>query len=794
MIRAGLSTLLAHWRRHPLQLATLIAGLALATALWTGVQAINAEAKASYERAARQVAPAEGVVTGPGGSVTVEDYARLRRAGWSVVPVMEGRLDIPGGRITVVGTDFVALPPEGGGPEEDADPAALLHDPGVGLADAATAEAVRGLPGMPDTRVSDRPAPGTLLTDIAVAARLLSRENPTHLLLTEPAPGPLNEIAPGLTLSRAGDPGAGRLTDSFHLNLTAFGLLAFAVGMFIAHGAVGLVFEQRRPMFRTLRALGLPLRALVGTALAELLILALAAGIIGVALGYAVAAALLPDVAATLRGLYGANVGDGLRIRPEWWLSGLGMALAGTLAAAAAALWRIARMPILDAGRPRAWAIASARGSRRQAAAAALLLAAAGALATAAPGLPAAFGLLATLLFGSALILPPILAAALRMAERTARSPLAQWFWADTRQQLSGLSLALMSLLLALAANIGVDTMVASFRLTFTAYLDQRLAAELYVRAETDSRADELRDWLAPRVDAVLPVWTSEGMIGGERTRVVGIEPHATHRENWPMIDSLPSPWERVARGGALLLNEQGARRLGVSPGDRVALAPAGDLLLAGVYADYGNPAAEAVVSADLLVSAFEGADRREFGVRVPPGAVPALMDALRDEFGLSGDAMIDQATLKEISLGIFERTFTVTGALSILALIVSGVAILTSLLTLGAMRLPQLAPVWAMGVRRSRLARLDFLRAAALAAMTFAVALPVGLALAWALLARLNVAAFGWRLPMFLFPSDWLTLFALAMAAALIAAAWPVRALARTTPAEFLKVFAGER
>jgi putative ABC transport system permease protein len=49
------------------------------------------------------------------------------------------------------------------------------------------------------------------------------------------------------------------LTDSFHLNLTAFGLLAFAVGLFIVHAAVGLAFEQRRAVFRTLRALGLPL-------------------------------------------------------------------------------------------------------------------------------------------------------------------------------------------------------------------------------------------------------------------------------------------------------------------------------------------------------------------------------------------------------------------------------------------------------------------------------------------------------------------------------------------------------
>ena len=72
--------------------------------------------------------------------------------------------------------------------------------------------------------------------------------------------------------------------------------------------------------------------------------------------------------------------------------------------------------------------------------------------------------------------------------------------------------------------------------------------------------------------------------------------------------------------------------------------------------------------------------------------------------------------------------------------------------------------------------------------------ALAAGLALAWALLAVVNVEAFGWRLPMYLFPGQWLRLFALALLAALIAAALPVRRLSRTEPAQFLKVFADER
>ena len=44
MLRMGLAALLSHWRRKPLQLATLLVGLSLATALWSAVQAINGEA------------------------------------------------------------------------------------------------------------------------------------------------------------------------------------------------------------------------------------------------------------------------------------------------------------------------------------------------------------------------------------------------------------------------------------------------------------------------------------------------------------------------------------------------------------------------------------------------------------------------------------------------------------------------------------------------------------------------------------------------------------------------------
>jgi putative ABC transport system permease protein len=73
-------------------------------------------------------------------------------------------------------------------------------------------------------------------------------------------------------------------------------------------------------------------------------------------------------------------------------------------------------------------------------------------------------------------------------------------------------------------------------------------------------------------------------------------------------------------------------------------------------------------------------------------------------------------------------------------------------------------------------------------------LALPVGLALAWVLLAVVNVEAFGWRLPMQVFPADWLRLLALSVLAAGIAAAFPALRLSRLAPARLLQVFSQER
>ncbi|PRY24924.1 putative ABC transport system permease protein [Aliiruegeria haliotis] len=803
MRRAALQALLSHWRRQPLQLLTLLAGLALATALWSAVQAINAEARRSYAQAASVLDRGTlANLTAPGGTIATDTYAALRRAGWKVSPVIEGRIVRGGQRVAIVGLEPLTAPqgalPETVGPAVP--PQEMFSHPGVGFAAPQTVAALADLPDshdLPRLVAAASMPPGQILTDIAVAGRLLDLKGSMHRLIVLPEQPatrrPLEDVAPDLTLTPPRDGGdLARLTDSFHLNLTAFGLLSFAVGLFIVHGAVGLAFEQRRQVFRTLRALGLPLGTLLGMLLAELLILALIAGSFGVTAGYLIAGALLPDVAATLRGLYGASVPGSLTFDPGWAVSGLGIALLGTLVAAANGLLAVRRMPLLASAQPRAWATLSGRAVRRQAVAGAVL-ATLGALAPLlADGLVAGFVLMGGLLLGAALALPFFLTTVLGICAGRARSATWEWFWADTRQQLPGLSLALMALLLALATNIGVTTMVSSFRLTFTGWLDQRLVSQLYVTARNEADGEALRAWLTPRAEAVLPIWSLELPLNGTVGEVYGIIDHPIYAEKWPLLAKVPDAWDRLASGTGVLVNEQLARREEVSLGDPLSIGEDWTLPVVAIYSDYGNPLGQAITGLDPLQAGHPELPRLRHGVLTddPDG----LLTALREDFGLPDANMTHQANLKAFSMQVFERTFAVTAALNVLTLAVAAFAILTSLLTLSAMRLPQLAPVWALGLTRSHLARMEVVRSLALAALTFVLALPTGLLLAWALLAVVNVEAFGWRLPMFLFPAQWLALFALALLAALIAAALPVRRLARTAPAQFLKVFADER
>ncbi|WP_163557687.1 ABC transporter permease [Halomonas sp. NO4] len=824
----ALATLLSHYRRHPGQLAMLLLGLWVASALWSGVQAINVSARDSYARAEALFSTGlDRLERRDDEPLTRDDYLALRRAGLPVSPLLEGEVETAdGNRLTLIGIDPLTLPGDSafataGSTDEltgfltspwqtrlAPDSLAAL---GVarGEAPGSTPHLAEGQRLPPLVPTPSLP-PDTLVMDIAAAARLLDRGTTLSRLVT--APDALATAPDGFVLTRADtlvEPG--QLTQSFHLNLTAMALLALVVGLFIVQAALGLALEQRLDLLRTLRALGVSARRLVGLLALELVLLGLVGALAGIVSGVWLAQALLPDVAATLASLYGAEVGAQLYLPWHYWLGGLAVTLGGLFLAGSGVLWRAARLSVLGLGQAQAWRAGFHRQLRRLALAGsgvvALGLALWAWLAAQPPGegLIAGFGLVAALLLAGALWLPPLLALGLAaLARLWRRHPLAQWAVADLQLQLPRLTLAMMALLIALAANLGIGSMVGGFRLTFLDWLDQRLVADLYLRPPP-AQFDSVEAWLGERseVRETLPTRHAEATLreaerdGAARSlerpvSLYGITPGAALVPHWPLLDTRQgreAAWQAF-RGGAAFVNEQLAIAEGLSPGDRLIVEATGrreTLPVAAIYPDYGNTRGEVLLATPQLAKRFAGTPSSIGIVLAAGGRAETLSEALRQRFALGSDSLVDQREVKRVATGIFERTFTITRALSALTLGVAALALLASLLAQARSRRRQLAPLWALGVPRARLATVQLAQLGGAALATGLLAVPLGIGLALGLVAVINVAAFGWRLPLHLFPAEMAMTLATAVGVALLAALLPALRLWRTPPRALL-------
>ena len=199
-----LAVLLSHWRRHPMQLATLLIGLISATALWSGVQALNAQARISYDRAAATFGGARTamLVGRDDASFPQALFVELRRAGWNVSPMLEGRIQIGGRSFRLLGIEPVTLPGEVGNaptvgrsglqsfvtpPGEMLVAREVLAD--LNLAEGARPSTSRGIL-LPPLRVQPQLTSGVLVVDIGIAQQLLDMPDQVSRLLIGKTKGP----------------------------------------------------------------------------------------------------------------------------------------------------------------------------------------------------------------------------------------------------------------------------------------------------------------------------------------------------------------------------------------------------------------------------------------------------------------------------------------------------------------------------------------------------------------------------------------------------------------------------
>ena len=793
-----------HWRIKPLQLFLMVAGLTTATALWNSVHLINEEAQSAYSDAQiiSTMSTKKNLISKSNSYFSDKYFGELRKKGWLITPRLQGEIKDTTranlGSITVIGIDPLSA---NRGMDSKAFPIKLspnefLRGTRVILAGPNTAKTLSKLTNFQNIELSQNLPEGYALTDISIAQNILGkRDKLTSLQIVGPLPNNLNPIEKrGLKIHlNENNTDLSSLTKSFHLNLTAFGFLSYIVSLFIVYSTISLAFEQRKGILKGLRNLGLSSITVTNLMLFEILLISFMSGVLGIILSYFLASALLPDVAITLNGIFGASIKNHLSMDKMFWFNSLIIATFGAVCASAPTLWKSLSLNPIESTKKINWYEKTRINLQYQLIATGIIIGLIIYLFKFGSGIINAFLLLGATLISATLLLPLLLWFTLSVIIKyDFKKPLLNWFFADCKQQINSLSVSLMALLIALSVNVGVGGMVESFKKTFIGWLDQRLVSELYIRTTNSNLSEEIKEILEGKVDALLPIVKVSQNIFDTTAEIYGFSPHHTYSDHWPLILKSNNVWVDLRESKGVLINEQLSRRLNLDISNYVEFESKRGVLvqlkILGVYSDYGNPKGQVMLPLELFNHYFPNEPELSFAVRLPETLIDQTQEILNTRFSKDEITITNQIEIKNFSTKIFEKTFTITAALSILTLGVAGMALFTSITTLADNRYTQLAPLWCIGTKLKTLALLELLRFASLSALTFIFAIPIGLAVVYILTNYVNLEAFGWKLPIYFFPMQWLSLGIVTISITLIASCFHSIKLTAASPTQILK------
>ena len=763
-----LKALLRLYRAHPWLLLMSLTGLMLGVSLVVAIDLLNHSAQTNFVAARSQLAGEANYRLAPSGGLDEQLYVKLvrnQRALTALPQVHAWLKDEQGRSFQLLGIDLFNPGPLGpllGEMKTGADthldlsradaiwlaiPEAerlgwsvgqhrtfMLGERSLSLTLAGTFE-----PGVV-------PMERLLLTDLGIAQPLLGKDGRLDRILFKlseseatalqarlPKPLWLEPISPALDASLLGD--------ALALNLSALSLLAMAVGLFLVFNAQRFVQSVRRPQLAQLIILGMPPRRVLGWLGLELTILASVGTLLGLLLGVLLAAGLMGQLTQALADLYGPNPLDLLRLSPAGLLKAAAIGLLGTLAANLPGWWQLLRqspLQLREGGArpdPHPW--------RRRLLALAILLLCAICLWLPQTGLPGALLIAGGWLLAMALALPDALRGILGRLRRRSRGLTSRLAVAETQYHLDRTAIAVMALQLAIAAAIGIGVMVSSFRSSVEIWLNQRLAADLYVSAPKGAAGS--RGTLdQPTLDTIL---ASPNLSVASRRSVQPARWQGQPIE-WAQMDFIPplkaayplltGRWPE--RANEVLASEPLTVRLGVRVGQTLEVtSEAGPraLMVTGVYQDYGSDKGQ-------ILHAFEAGPVQSLALFSPEPE--QLADELRARFGERIN-LLPAPAIHAAALEVFDQTFVVTELLKLLILGIAFVGIGSAFMVLGLARRSELQTLQSLGLSPRRCRMLLIWQGAGLGLVTALLALPVGYGLAWVLIEVVNPRAFGWRL-----------------------------------------------
>lgn len=829
--------------RHPWQTWLSVLGIALGVAMVIAVDLANESARRGFQRSLAQVTgPATHRIESASSSIAEGQYILLRREHGlnQAVPVLEAPVRADARGLTLLGLDLIAaatlrpellrVAPDVGASGAAAGLVRLLTQPGTIALSAPDAEALGVAVG--DTLAlrigegtaqltvaallpADSGLTGLAVADIATAQEVLGRLGEfdhIDLILDDAAARRLGDaLPPGLELrpAAARSNALTQLTRAFHTNLTAMSLLALLVGGFIVYNTMTFAVLQRRSLLGTLRLQGVTRGQLFLLVAGEAALLAALGALLGVLGGIAAGAGLVQLVTRTINDLYFQTDVRGLTLIPWSLLKGAALGFGVTLLAALP--------PALEAARSQPRDVLRRNLIERRGRSLLPWLALAGLgtiglglvlIAPSARSMTLGFVALFLVIVGASLTMPLVVHGLAR-----ATTPLfGALFGMPGRLAARGITasitrsgLAVAALAVAVAATVGVGIMIGSFRASVTDWLEQTLSSDIYVTVGNGERGDRqgaLPADLGARL-AALPgvVAVSEGRARRVQARagpvmVLALRGHGDGAPRGFRFrgDTLPELWPRWHAGELVLISEPYAwhQRLGV--GDRLELfTTAGwrSFTVGGVFQDYGSDSGMLVLPRPVYASLWQDPAIGTLGLQLAAGAdLDAVSAAVQEVLATlpRPASMQTNKAIRALSIEIFERTFTITRVLRLLAVGVAFIGILSALMALELERGRDYAILRATGLTRTQLARLILLQTSAMGIAAGLLAIPLGIGMGSLLITVINLRSFGWTMPMQVSAETLLSGLALAWIAALLAGLWPAWRAARTTPARALR------
>lgn len=595
-------------------------------------------------------------------------------------------------------------------------------------------------------------------------------------------------LPPGLRVERVEDAidREQGLSRAYRVNLDVLSMVALFTGAFLVFSLQSQSVVVRRPQLALLRMLGATRRQIAQLLVAEAAVLGVAGALLGLAAGAALAEIALRTLGGDLGGGYFAGIRPQVSVEP----AGAAMFFALGLAAAIVGAWLPAREaaaqppgPALKAAgdpapgsqRPRAWTVVLGF-----ALALALLqirpvheipvgpYASVGALLIATIALKP---LLAPRLFGP-------LARAVSHRVRSARdAPV--WLAVTRLARLPRFAaVGAAGIVASFALMVAMATMVNSFRGSFDAWLSKMLPADVYARAAPAGSTAQFspRDLQTMQSDpAVERVQFSRSLrvvLDPARAPVVLIARSIDRAQPQATLPLIGSAVLVAAPAIPVWVSEAVADRFDARPGTELQLPIAGAgvrVTVAGVWRDYARQSGSIAIGVGDYERISGDAARTDAALWLRPGqSATALTQRLLGELDAPAVQFGQPTQIRELSLRLFDRTFSVTYLLEWAAIAIGLVGLATTFSAQAIARTREFGMLRHLGVTRTQILTLLAAESILVTLLAAALGLLAGLGIAWILVHIVNPQSFHWTMDLRV-PTGLLAVLALAL---LVAAA----------------------